>query len=432
MNSLLAYQHTAPMAEDLGPFHTAPNIQSSLGPFRALTNRIRYPEVVVQALIQLYQEYNHAFKGLVQSGMEWPTDYRYCNPANFVVQMDMVALPQPLLDELAHRPFPEVVEFLRLRLFEIENSVAMYQLLERICYPDEQSSFLKPRWRATLDGVRHRTGLPIALLAVTDEKYWAMAASEFGMPEGVRPTADQVRELSGFDAFYGPDEFMQLVAARGEDIGTLLYVRASDPPAKLRKPGLVVEHPLLANPDYRRIIRAHTVTVNIDNPAGDRSYWINDAKSYAPEIGLGYAISTWDDLLEPAFGEYLALHNIELTSVHEGQVMLRGKPLVASYGAYGHVRGLMTARSFRTDLRLGLRQRPGGYLIQPEMTVPVILNTATGIEAGAIDRVWVGLIGNDPGMLGAFRNYMPTNTVEFQRGRIHGNDGAFWSAIVPS
>src|SRR3989344_8941089 len=80
----------------LGPVVENADIKSSMGPFRSFPEyKAEYPEVVVKALGNLYQEYNHAFQPLVEANREWDTDYQYCfgpdgKPVNYFVQVDMV------------------------------------------------------------------------------------------------------------------------------------------------------------------------------------------------------------------------------------------------------------------------------------------------------------------------------------------------------
>lgn len=420
---------------DLGVPEVNPTIVSSLGPFTVLpAAQIVYPEVVVQALGELFAEYNRAFKPLIEANREWDADYQYAVGPNFAVQIDMVGLQPDLLDRLAGLPVEEVREELRPLIFEIENSIAMYQLLVRIFADEHGASFFGVQWRAMLDDLRRFHRKPIALLAVTHDKYQAMLTTEFGVQPGEELTNEQVQELSGFDAFFGPDEFRAHVEANGGECDYLLYVRSSDPVARLRKPRVVVDHPLLADPELRRLIKANALTLNVDDPTEGSLVWrINDTKAYMPEMGMGFAITTMDDLRSDAFAGYLAGFGIDLQEVLDGSVMLRAKPAGGTYGCYGHVRGLLTQHRFRNELARNLRQR-GGYIVQLELPASVVINTATEVSYSFIDRVWIACRPGDSDAtfcLGGFRNYMPTNSTEADEGRIHGNGEAVWGQIVP-
>jgi hypothetical protein len=265
----------------LGAVEVRNDIRSSLAPFHALPEyRVRYPDVVVDALCQLYMEYNQAFAPLVEANREWEADYRHCIvgdlPKNLWVQIDMVGLPQHFLDQAPSLDVGRVREMLRGAIFEIENSLAMYQLLERIC---GRSEFCH-RFRSSLDAVRRRHNMPIALLAVTQEKYGLMMGSEFGRDADESISDDEVFELTGFDRFFGPDEFRAHVAENAGGCRYLLYVRSSDPVLKLKKPDVVVEHPLLSDPQMRSIIKSHALTFSVDDPLMDCSCRINDTKAY--------------------------------------------------------------------------------------------------------------------------------------------------------
>lgn len=196
-----------PQVAMLGSAALRTDVKSTIGPFNYLPDwRERYTQPVVGALGSLYAEYNDEFAPLVEANREWPTDYQYCQrpdggAVNYFVQIDMVGLPPDFLRDAASADPQEVARMLRHGVFEIENSVAMYQLLERIYANDAGESSFKARFRSSLDALRQRFNMPIALLAVTDQKHAAMRESEFGKVDGEPLTSDEVRELSGFDAF---------------------------------------------------------------------------------------------------------------------------------------------------------------------------------------------------------------------------------------
>ncbi len=423
----------------LGRILERTDIHSSLGPFQIFPDcQVRYPSVVIGALGSLYTEYGRAFGSLVEANREWETDYQYCavgdGVVNWAVQIDMLGLTQGFLKEVAGLSEEVVREVLRRGIFEIENSLAMYQLLERSFPKDGRDSFFKTRFRAALDSLREYFGRPIALLAVTNEKYAAMASSEFGIsclspsvPEAV------VRDLSGFDRLFGPEEFRHHVVSRGGECEYLLYVRASDPVSKLKDPGLRVRHPLLDDPDMRRVIKANSVTLNIDDPdwsVGDPRR-INDTKEYMPPVGLGLRISSEADLFSREFLAYLETHRIDPAAVASGRTLLRCKPVYGAYGCYGHVVGSFSDDHFWHELRREINQR-GPYIVQPEHLSRVVTNTSGGGQFVYIDRLFFATVEGHPQFLGGFRNFMPVNSIEAQRRRIHGNKEAVFAEIVPA
>lgn len=401
-------------------------IRSSLAPFRKVSASVAYPQVVVDALADLYVEYCQAMAFLPVT--EWEADYQFCDPSAFAVQIDMVGLDDELLDRLADMSARDVKEVLRGLVFEIDSSIAMYPLLERLFAPSRgTSSEFQMGWRLVLKDLRNRTGKPLALLAVTDEKYAAMMASEFGLDASSELSSSEVKRVTGFDAFFGPSEFRRHVEENG-GCQYLLFVRASDPVDKLRRPDTVVDHPILGDEKLRREVRANTITMNVDDPATPAEVMVNDTKAYMPAMGLGYVITSWEDLSGSDFEAFLSRRGISPQDVQAGAVTLRAKPLAASYGGYGHVRGVVTDKRFRTEVRGGLRKR-GPYVVQPELTVPMVEDPTTGTVAGYIDRLFIGWADGRPFPIGGFRNYMPTGAGELEAGRIHGNGQAFWGEI---
>lgn len=447
----------------LGQIQQRNDIRSSIGPFHLLPEyKIIYPKIVVDALSHIYAEYNEAFCTLVEQNKESETDYQYCMreqspiPVNFGVQIDMVGLPQSLLEATSYMNIREVEALLRKRIFEIENSMAMYQLLEGIFRPASGDSFFKMEFRGALARLKRRFDRkPIALLAVTDQKYEAMRQSEFGK-SGDEPLTDaEVTEMSGFDRFFGPVEFRDYIAAKKGKCEYLLYARTSDPVAKLKKPELVVDHPLLNDPVMRRVIKAHSVTINIDDPSwsvGDGRR-INDTKAYMLPMGLAFGARSQLDVFTPGFAvhlsarkpyaeyegdrfsrtfvSYLQEQGFSRQQIEAGEVGLRCKPMNGTYGCYGHVSGLLAESDFRNSLRNNLRKR-GPYVIQPEMQVPTLVNRTDGQEYTYIDRNFLTTDGRNYRFMGGFRSLMPVHSIETRNGRNHGNAETVWAEINPS
>lgn len=439
MVSSLLDQHVSDwVSAKLGSVVPREEIRSSLGPFKTLPDyTVVYPTVVVRALCALYGEYNRAFAPLVEANREWVTDYQYCmqdglTPVNWFVQIDMVGLPKTFLREIAGMPEEVVCEILRKRIFEIENSIAMYQLLENLFSRDGQDSFFKTRFRAALDDLREQTGKPIALLAVTEAKYHAMLASEFGKDAAASLTNAEVRESSGFDALFGPGQFRDYVTAHGGQCEYLLYVRSSDPVDKLKQPDLVVDQPLLGDMEMRRLVKAHALTLNVDAPEMGYASRINDTKEYLVSMGMAFLIASNKDLFSSEFRNYLLEQGIDRKAVARGEVKVRCKPAKGAYGCYGHVTGVFARRQFRDVLEQNMHQR-GCYVAQPEMAVPVITNTTDEADRETfvyIDRNFFGMVNGRPQFLGGIRNLMPVWTSEARKGRIHGNTSAVYAEIV--
>lgn len=458
-HELLDKYVAVPGVASLGEAAIRTDIRSSIGPFLYFPERrVHYPEAVTRALGELYDEYNRAFTPLVEANREWETDYQFAfnpdgTPVNGWVQIDMVGLPDQFLEAANYLNPRDVRDVLKGRIFEIENSLAMYQLLATIFSHNGHETFFKKGFRESLDEVRRKHGRPIALLAVTEQKYRAMRESEFGKMDGETLTDEEVKELSGFDKFFGPEEFVQYLAENGGESAYLLYARTSDPVAKLKKPNKVVENPLLENDEVRRLIKAHSITFNVDNPAwpsGDPRR-INDTKEYLPTMGMAYPVLSLHDILvrefmdylsngkpyaeypdgnrlTPGFKHYLRSRGIDPVLVEKGEVALRAKPMKGTYGCYGHLTETLEDKKFRQELRQNIDKR-GPYVIQPELETPIIINKANGQAYTYIDRNFFAFPNGNPRFLGGFRSFMPVDSTEAMKGRNHGNHATVWMEV---
>ena len=426
-----------PENKSLGHIAIKEDILSSDGPFHYFPEyRIQYPEIVVQALGQLFAEYNFDFTQLVEANREWTTDYQYCltgpggSPVNYFVQIDMIGLPDGYLQTAANLDQDLVREDLRKRIFEIENSVAMYQLLEKMFSREGQPSNFDLRFRQGLEDLRQLHKRPIALLAVTKEKYRLMKGSEFGKQAGDPLIDEEVASMSGFDKFFGPDEFEAYLRQNGGECDYLLYVRSSEPVLKLRNPGIAVAQPLLRNPDLRRVIKANAITFNIDNPdlpLGSPRL-MNDTKAYLLPMGMAYPVYSFRDFKSPKLAEFLKSRGEDTALIESGQAVVRAKPMQSSYGCYGHLRGKLADGEFRQRLIRELRRR-GPYVIQPEMDSTIIINDTDGKEYTYIDRNFLSFTNGVPRFLGGERTLMLINSPEAERGRIHGNESSITAEI---
>lgn len=423
-----------PVTTTLGSVVERTDIKSSLGPFRTLPDYITtYPKNVVNALSSLYVEYNRVFTFLVAANREWETDYRYCmvdsnGSTNWCVQIDMVGLPESFLKQTSDMSEETIRNLLRHQIFEIENSIAMYQLLENLFPRNGCDSFFKTHFRAMLNSLRQRFGNPIALLAVTKPKYDAMLETEFGKCPGEPLTDEEVKELSGFDTFFSPEQFRNYLDVNNGQCKHLLYTRSSDPVDKLKNPDIVVDHPLLSNTTMRQAIKTNTLTLNVDAPEMEYARRINDTKEYMPKMGMAFPITSIENLYSSQFGEYLRTQGVNPDDVTSGRATIRCKPAKGTYGCYGHVSGVLNGDS-RNKLKRNIRRR-GHYLVQPEMATPTITNMTNGTKYTFIDRNFFGIVNGHPEFLGGVRNLVPVETDEAREGRIHGNSSAVYAEIV--
>lgn len=426
-----------PSVADLGHVHVRRDIVSSIEKFHYFPDhKVEYPQAVVDALGDIYGEYNNAFKALVEANREWPEDYQYAfdddgNPVNFFVQIDMVGLRPDFMEAAAGMDPEELKKALRGKIFEIENSLAMYGLLMNLFAKDGNMSAFERGFRESLDELRERHGKKVALLAVTPAKHEAMRASEFGKKPGEELTDEEVMALSGFDRLFGPDEFEEYLKQNGGECDYLLYARTSDPSDKLKDPTLKVEIPLLENDKTRRVIKANAITFNVDNPTlspGDPGR-INDTKGYLREMGLGYEISSYEDLARPEFHDYLRSQGIDPQDVASGAVLLRAKPAQGFYGCYGHETGRPNSE-FKGKLNARFAAGIGNYVIQPEMPVTRVTNVTDGNTYDVIHRNFMAFTNGNPKFMSGFGSYLDSRSQEAQNRRNHGSKDTNWVEIV--
>ena len=422
----------------LGQVVERTDIRSSIGPFLHFPeHKTEYPQAATEALGRLYEEYNASFSPLVEANREWDTDYQYCMgpngmPINYFVQIDMVGLPADYLMSAQQAGTDATEDDLRGRIFEIENSLAMTNMLGELFSQDGQPSQFKDRYRAALDELREKFGKPIALLAATQPKFDAMRSSEFGKNEDEPLTDDEVYEMTGFDAFMGPEEFARHIEEHGGESDYLLYVRSSDPVAKLRDPNAQIDNPLLSDDNMRRIIKANTITMNVDNPA-----WgpqdprrINDTKAYLPMMGMAHPVYPENGYDPEEVAAYLQRQGVDEELIVQGKATVRSKPMGGTYGCYGHERGPFAGVAFANKLAKNMDLR-GPYVIQPEMPIPSVEDPQNGSFV-YIDRNFMSCTGQDGAarFMAGFRSFMPTHSPEAKKGRIHGSSATVWAEIV--
>ncbi len=410
--------------------------KSSLSPALVFPDlQVKYPENVIKALIKIYEETNNGFKPLIDLNREWSTDYNYCinnhSPTNWIVQVDMCGLPEELINRLGVMPQNEVEAIIKNRIFEVENSWAVYQLLDRVCQKNDMLSFYGKQTRAMMNSIRKESGMPIALLAVTEEKYLGMKATEFGKNPDEPLSQEEVLELSGFDQFFGPTEFINYLSSNNGECNYLLYVRASDPIEKLKKPETKVAHPLLGDTELRKIIKKNALTFNIDNPEWDNldKRRINDTKWYMPDMAMAFPIFSLDDLKTTEFANFLSNKGFGIEDLLLDKIVIRAKPAQGTFGCYGHLRGSLANGEFRSNLKKCLRDR-GAYMIQIEQEAPTVKHFPTEDEYAFIDRVFLGTIDGKSQWMGGHREFLPCNSQEVKQGRLHGNKQAVYAEIL--
>ena len=178
---------------------------------------------------------------------------------------------------------------------------------------------------------------------------------------------------------------------------------------------------MLSNSRLRQVIKANTITFNIDNPDSPlgAAQSINDTKMYMPNMGMGYPIYCIADLQTEEFASFLA------TCGNKEQV-IRAKPVLESYGGYGQIRGAIGSQFIR-ELNSAMRMR-GPYILQPEKPYSTITDQ-NGVEYVYIDRNYLGWSNGEVIYLGGERTLMPVSSQEARSGRVHANEDAVLANI---
>ncbi len=442
-----------PQERNLGKREVRFDIPSEIAPFNSFPEyKVAYPNGIKKALTDMYEDYNQAFKTLVEANSEWPEDYQYAmdkegNPVNYFVRVDMVGLPETYLEDSKAHDEGTVKRTMQGCVFEFENAPAMNNLVTNLFPRDGEPSTFKEGLDKTLDGIRDKFDKKIALLAVNDEKCESIKSAELGMKEGETISDERVKELSGFDTFFTPDTFKQYLTENNGECDYLLYVRTSEPTTVLRKPK-EKQASLLEDDAMRKTIKANAITFNIDNPAWDPkdSRRINDTKAYLSTMGMAHEVTTLADIFttegkrdttfehNPHLFRFLQENGATEGVEDTNGLTLRGKPKQGTYGSYGHVTGSIQEAAFRKKVKEEMKNR-GPYLIQPEMTIPEINDNRTGESYMYIDRNYMGVEITENGdpqpfFISGIRAMMPIEKTEAQKGRVHGNSDTAWAEIL--
>ena len=425
---------------------------------------VKYPQLVIDVLWELYQEYNLAFSDLIIKNRENDGDYKYTfdenwNPTNYFVQIDMTWLPEWFLDEVERWSISkrQLKEILRNRIFELENSLAMYQLLSVVFSRNWEPTRFWETFRWLLDKLREKHWKPIALLAVTQEKYEAMLLSEF-WSDSQNITPDKVKDLSWFDAFFWPEQFQRMLDENGWKCPYLLYTRSSLPVSQLRNPEDNWHASILDDDNLRRIVKENSITYNVDSSSMAYSDRINDTKEYQQEMWIAFWFDSIDELftkeflehlrngkqpkvwtlyssyswprLSEKFREFIEKRWVDSTLVDNWEIKLRFKPMKEAYWCYWHLSGSLDDKKLRAELSRNLRRR-WSYVVQVDMLQPKISDEADEREFTYIDRVffWINPQNWAPTFMWWFRSLMPLDTEEAKKWRNHWNSETQWVEI---
>lgn len=433
--SAMLSEHTR---HDIGRVRPIANVQSTLPMGRVASHPVRYPAIVVEALRELVGEYNQHFQKLVEANREFATDYRFATNrkgefVNLLVRIDMQGLPNSFLKAAMQTDQSVVKEVLRHTIFEFENAPAMYQMLQRMFVQSDQQGVFSLGVRRAINDIRQRHQRPVVLLAVTEEKFEVLRGAEFGKKPGEALSSEEVRELSGFDGLMGPKDFREHLEQHAGRCIPLLYVRSSEPPSRLRDPQAAHRDDLLDDAEIRRIVKENAITLNIDGPSQGSDARINDTKAYLEPMGAAFRIRTPEDIrgaqgqLAPAFAAYLEARGVDVDEVARGEKVIRAKPMLGTYGCYGHVRGAVNGKFIR-QLRSNMLKR-GEYVVQPELANPTLFNPSDEQTYTYIDRNFLVYSAGEIRFLGGMRTLMPVDAEEAKQGRIHGSHESIYQQV---
>lgn len=427
-------QLSTPRSVETGPLEIV-RLASKIEQFQSVPEyETKLPKIICDVVGELADEYDHAFSSKLMPGhVEAETDYQHTltddnRYSSLFYQIDMAGLPQNFLDDAANGVFTREVlkQILSYRIFEFEDSIAMYSLLrgihsrlDRSGVPTELSGFASEFDQVIADTVRRRQIGSIVVGAVTMEKYVALLAMELGVDPGDARRRDRgfIKAATGFDGYVDPDTLRHSI----ED--NLLYARTSAPIEAQKNPKLYDSSGIavLADDRIRAGLRAAALTLNIDSPHGGTN--INDTKAAMPFVSpfsVAVTAENFGDLQPDEIAERFGMDQT-------GKV--RVKPMEA-YGAYRHqtasLKGVLTHGS-----RLHSQVNEfGPYILQPEVPGANIV-TEHG-SFGFIDRVFVAKDHSDKfRVIGGFRNLLPTDNDQAKKNTFHGNGGAVWGSLTP-
>ncbi|GIW64436.1 MAG: hypothetical protein KatS3mg092_0369 [Patescibacteria group bacterium] len=479
MESFKPYQNETLLKQEKvfqGPIETVRNIPSlaknpvtgeyEKAEFNRFLGHVEYPPQIIEAIAQILNDYNCAFSnvlGIRQPEGSYPLVRFDGNFINLMVQVDMAGLPLSLLEQTQRFSPEELYKLLAPRIFEIENSLAMYNLMRGFGSPDNGEdpnkpysplSFFGVNFDSCLETLKEYFGKGIFLGTATDAKYEAMATSEFGVfpNDLLNMDSEQRRQwvklLSGFGGFLSPDGVKKML---GRNVA--LYMRTSYPKTWLIHPGKNTPYniPLLEDDKIRGQLRKLSITPNIDDPRvvnfiiiglQNGSLSIGVDENGIPFIGSslemtgGFYPQIINDTKEYfAYMGFPIVGHYNLEAVEEfirNSPNFRFKPLWLHYGCYGHLRPIdfEKQKDFMGELKRNMKMR-GPYIIQPEIPAYHVNDPENG-EFEIIHRLFFGF---DPKsgrykFIGGLYDALPADSNEAKKGRLHGNKQAVWGQII--
>lgn len=464
---LKSYEQTiaVPQITDIGQtIQLSPMYEGETPPLSLREYVVEYPNSLIEGYKIACEQYDQQFMKLVRRHKIWETDYQY-SPFTLAFQVDGPAYPDDFLKKAQFMSPTTLADFITKRVFEFEANIAAYGLNGRL-WPDGTTN---QTWQGALEIVRQRTGKQIAVLAGNEQKLDEMIVYEMGITRDQYQyiSSEVVRSLTGFDAFLGPNDLVNLYKEyQGNYCPYVLFGRTSRPKSWLKNPTSYVDEGLLAQPEILRYIRAHAITHNFDDPtlSSNHPNILMDSKEALLGVGAGYLVAQPQDiyseeflhyllnngiivediaegtlssskknklgglllnfppanLLSGSLGRHLQERGVDPALVSTGEKKVRAKPLKQHYGIYGHETGSLNRAKFLNKIMEQMRAR-GDYILQPEFANLHIVDSANPNDAYvAIDRVFF-VRGADGKLhpMESCRSLMPANSLEGKKNNVH-------------
>lgn len=399
---------------------------------------VELPTNLAVAIGELADEYDTAFSdNLLPNHVESDSDYLSTKIDNkfssLFYQIDMAALPESFLEDvrLGKVPFDELKEIIRARIFEFEDSIAMYGLIRNAGSELNEngepvgSTKFATKFDAAIDVMRQQHGA-VVVGAIDDDKFQNLIGSELGIVQRDDPRLldnDFIRAHTGFDGYISPDEVQELITRN--DTSTLIFARTSPAPNLLRQAGAYAsqENNLLANFRTRLGLRALALTLNIDNPRSE--FKLNDTKLALPFV------NPFSVLVDANNFHQLNLDEVSQQLGIQPADKVRIKPTQA-YGAYRQsTKPLEHSLVPGSNLHNQLVKNPTeSFIIQPEIPGLVLKGSEHG-DFGGIFRIFVSK-NIDSGkfeVIGGQFNLLPVDNDQARKNNFHGNAAAVFAEI---
>ena len=259
---------------------------------------VSYPRSLISAYKIACERYDQQFQGHVKRHKISDSDYQYA-PHTLAFQVDGPAYPDTFLNNVEFADPAVLADFIVVRAFEFESNIAAYGLNGRL-WPDGTTN---STWHATLDTVRQNSGKKVAVLTGTEQKLDETLMYEMGATRDQMPSAEQIRDMTGFDAFLGPADAHKLYAADSQNCPFVFFGRTSRPKSWLKDPKGNPDNWVWDEPGFLKFVRAHAITHNFDKPylhATDPSVML-DSKVALVDLGGAYLIKKPSDIYSPEF-----------------------------------------------------------------------------------------------------------------------------------